>query len=249
MQNLFRRFEKCAVEYLLISGQASVIYGAATFSEDVDIWIRPTAQNIQRLTSALKLCRARVYKLTPPLDLRFFLYGHGFHFTIPSNSSEIYLDVMGKPPRTSSFSRALKRSKKIATTFGKIPVVSIEDLVEVKKTDRLADYDIISNLVRIRVEQEPKPSSRLLYWALGNTFRTSDLIWLLNTFTVKKLPKRKAVQLAKSANLDSCEIAIAAEITKLRQANIKYWRPVLNKLKQLRSDGRLLKEGTPVSNL
>src|SRR5690606_5914107 len=30
------------VEWLLISGQATILYGAATFSEDVDLWVKPT---------------------------------------------------------------------------------------------------------------------------------------------------------------------------------------------------------------
>ncbi len=70
MRNLFRSFDRLGVEYLLISGQASVLYGAANFSEDVDVWVRPTAANLGRLERALAGCRARVYTLTPPLSVR-----------------------------------------------------------------------------------------------------------------------------------------------------------------------------------
>jgi hypothetical protein len=45
MRRLFRSFEKARVR-LLISGPASILYGAATFSEDVDIWIDPTSREI-----------------------------------------------------------------------------------------------------------------------------------------------------------------------------------------------------------
>ena len=37
MRRLFRSFDRFGVEYLLISGQATILYGAATFSEDVEI--------------------------------------------------------------------------------------------------------------------------------------------------------------------------------------------------------------------
>jgi hypothetical protein len=37
MRNLFRSFDRFGVEYLLISGQASILYGAATFSEDIEL--------------------------------------------------------------------------------------------------------------------------------------------------------------------------------------------------------------------
>ena len=61
MRKLFSSFERAGLEYLLISGQATVLYGAATFSEDVDLWIRPTSANARRLLLALADRRARVH--------------------------------------------------------------------------------------------------------------------------------------------------------------------------------------------
>ena len=57
MRSLFRGFERFELEYLLISGQASILYGAATFSEDIDVWIRPSPANAARLLSALAACQ------------------------------------------------------------------------------------------------------------------------------------------------------------------------------------------------
>ncbi len=37
--NLFQSLIDRGVEYVLISGRATVLYGAATFSEDIDPWI------------------------------------------------------------------------------------------------------------------------------------------------------------------------------------------------------------------
>ena len=67
--NFFQSLERNGVEYLLISGQAAVLYGAATFSEDIDLWINPTGENRGRFLLALRDCRARYYKLTPPLTV------------------------------------------------------------------------------------------------------------------------------------------------------------------------------------
>ena len=83
MQRLFWSFERSGVDYLLISGQATVLYGAATFSEDVDLWVRPTLSNARRLLDALAERDARVHRLTPPLTLRNLRAGHGFHFIVP----------------------------------------------------------------------------------------------------------------------------------------------------------------------
>jgi hypothetical protein len=41
IKNFFQSLEAGGVEYLLISGQATVLYGAATFSEDIDLWVNP----------------------------------------------------------------------------------------------------------------------------------------------------------------------------------------------------------------
>ena len=43
--NFFQSLDRNRVEYLLISGQATVLYGAATFSEDIDLWVNPTETN------------------------------------------------------------------------------------------------------------------------------------------------------------------------------------------------------------
>jgi len=57
--NFFQNLEHHGVEYLLISGQATVLYGAATFSEDIDLWVNPTETNRSRFLSALRDSEAR----------------------------------------------------------------------------------------------------------------------------------------------------------------------------------------------
>jgi len=48
MRRLIRAFEASDLAYLLIGGQASIVYGAATFSEDVDVWIEPSCASSGR---------------------------------------------------------------------------------------------------------------------------------------------------------------------------------------------------------
>lgn len=117
MRNLYRSFERSGVEYLLISGQASVLYGAALFSEDIDIWLRPAAENVTRFLRALASCRATVHKLTPPMTVRNLRAGHGFHFIVPSGEGPVYLDVMGQPPRVGPFARARRRARIISCDY------------------------------------------------------------------------------------------------------------------------------------
>jgi len=236
MRSLFRSFERFGVEYLLISGQASVLYGAATFSEDIDIWLRPARPNLARLIKALASCRARVYKLTPPLEVRYLRAGHGFHFVVPSRPVPTYLDVLGQPPRVGSFVGCFRRSRFLETDWGRIPVVGIDDLVALKKTRRLYDYEVISNLVSVRLGQERAASRSLLRWAARNTFRAEDRVEYLE-------------RLGQVVSLGKCRRDIASELVRQQARDVSYWRRRIAELRRLRKAGRLLGEGTPVAHL
>ena len=236
MRNLFRSFERFGVDYLLISGQASILYGAATFSEDVDVWIRPSRANVRRTLSALASRRARVHKLTPPLEVRFLRAGHGFHFIIPGRPLPVYLDLMGSPPRVRPFAECRRRSRLLDTDWGRIPVVAIEDLIALKKTRRFNDYEVISNLVSVRLSETDRLSRRLLRWAARNTFRAEDRAMLLR-------------RLGEPISLARCRSDIAREVEKLQARDARYWRSRIAELRRLRRAGKLWAEGTPVSDL
>jgi hypothetical protein len=112
---------------LLISGQATILYGAATFSEDVDLWVDPKHENLERMKRALCASEASYYKLTPPLNRHFAERHHGFHFTIPDNpaTAVLYLDVMGCPPRVGRFDNAWQQRVVFETEWGALNTVSI----------------------------------------------------------------------------------------------------------------------------
>jgi hypothetical protein len=236
MRNLFRNFDRRGVEYLLISGQASILYGAATFSEDVDLWIRPDPANAGRLLGALAACRAKVYKLTPPLRLPYLGRGHGFHFTVPGRPQPVYLDILGRPPRVGSFRSCFRRARVMETGWGRLPVVSIEDLIALKETRRLYDYEVISNLVQVRLSREDSPSRGLLEWAARHTYRAEDRAEYL----------RRA---GRRASVAECRRRIAEEVRRLQARDAAYWRPIVRELRDLRRGGKLLGQGVPVADL
>jgi hypothetical protein len=236
MRSLFRSFERFGVEYLLVGGQASIAYGAATFSEDVDIWVRPESRNVRRLLKALAALRARVYKLTPPLTRAFLLAGHGFHFEVPGRPLPIYLDVLGRPPRVGPFGAARARARRMATGMGRLPIVSIEDLVALKLTRRLSDYEVISNLVLLRLDEEAAPDRAILKWAARHSFRAEDRRDILR-------------RLGATCTLAQCRRRIAAEVVALQARDTAYWRRRIGVLRRLRQADRLLPQGVPVARL
>jgi hypothetical protein len=233
MRKLFRCFERLRVEYLLISGQATVLYGAATFSEDVDLWIRPTARNASATLQALATIRARVHRLTPPMNVRNMKAGHGFHFIVPERPLDGYLDIMACPPRVSSFAAALRRARSLPTDWGVLPVVHPVDLVELKKTRRLADYDVITNLALLHLAEGP-PTAARLRWAAQNAFRAEERADLLT-----RLGERTTIQ--------RCARQIASQLTKLQARDRKYWSKVIDELREMRRARTLWPDGALVS--
>ena len=236
MRRLFHSFERAGLEYLLISGQATVLYGAATFSEDVDLWIRPTTANAQKLLIALADRRARVHKLTPPLTARNMRAGHGFHFVVPGRPLDTYLDIMACPPRVGAFGPARRRSRMIPTDWGLLPVVHPMDLVEIKKTRRLADFDIITNLALLYVEEKPNPGDAVLGWAAKNSFRPDERAAIL-------------ARLGRHRSIQQCARDIAKEVAALQSHDRAYWSKIIDELREMRHQGKLLPDGMPVSQL
>lgn len=137
------------------------------------------------------------------------------------------------------------------TAWGNLSVVSIEDLVELKKTRRLLDYEIISNLIRIRVNENKTPDQHLLNWALLNTFNAEDIIWMLKTFNPSKIPSRKPIRsaLGKPHGLRTTRRLIFEEIASLQGKDTEYWKPIIKELKTLRLLNRLLPEGRKIESL
>ncbi len=260
--NFFQSLERSGVEYLLISGQATVLYGAATFSEDIDLWINPTEENRGRLKVALQNCRACYYKLTPPLTLKNLQLGHGFHFTLPDgDAGEIFLDVMGNPPRAGSFADSLTTACLMETEWGAVRTIGIRPLVELKKTQRLEDYPIISKLALAWFDQpECAKGSGDFLWALQNIFTLPEL-----TMFFTEHPATVDIAIAHfnqevgqfGRQLFAGEVAESTErqvtdffqsrISELQLADRRYWRAIIRDLKELRSAGKLMPEGEKVA--
>lgn len=269
MRSFFRALEARRVAYLLISGQACVMYGAATFSEDFDIWVRPSARDLGRLVLALQDVRATIYKLTPPLRLDLLRRGHALHFAIPTGrSGPVFLDVMLRPPRVRGFAAALRRSTRLPTPWGDVPVVSMEDLVEIKKTRRPADYQAITTLARLRLEKAiasrapRRELRRVARWALENTFDVDALRLLFaqvpaDAASLARNSRRASIRtLARAWRGENAEIPapiedrverqMAEETLALQTADRRYWRPIVHELRELRRRGELLREGEAV---
>lgn len=262
MRSLFRAFDASRVRYLVISGQASVLYGGAFFTQDVDLWVEPSSANLQVLLEALTRLHARVYKLTPPLSVRNLRRGHGFHFLIPQRGSPpLYLDIMGQPPRVKGFARAWQRRVRMRTPWGVLPVVSIDELIELKKTNRPSDYEVITRLTMIELARAKRPTVRLIRWALERLFRFEDLWSIVERHAdlvrranppaaaqvlLRVQQQKREPSMAETTRVSSL---LARSAERLQQQGREYWLPRLQELRRLRASDALIPVGTPVATL
>lgn len=51
--DLLAEFAATGVEYVLVGGQAVALHGAPRFTKDADLWLRDTAENLERVRRAL----------------------------------------------------------------------------------------------------------------------------------------------------------------------------------------------------
>ena len=261
--NFFQSLDRNGVGYLLISGQATVLYGAATFSEDIDLWINPTEENRARFIAALREGQACYYKLTPQFTVEHLLHGHGFHFILPGGEAgEIYLDVMGNPPRAGSFAGSLATARRMETEWGMIHTIGIKPLVELKKTQRLEDYPIISKLALAWFDQpEGAKTAADFLWALQNIFTLPELAIFFTEHPAaadvateqfnRQVGEFGRQLLADGEVSESIERRVGelfqSRISELQLTDRQYWRDIIRQLKEMRSADRLMREGGNVS--
>jgi hypothetical protein len=259
IKSFFRSLETQRVNYLLISGQAAVLYGAAHFSEDIDLWVEPTVDNIKSFAEVLRIHSARYYKLTPKLEPNALNAGHGFHFTLPEeNGPEVYIDIMGRPPRVRDFPFAAAQSVLMDSEWGALRTVGIKDLVELKKTQRLQDYPVISRLA-LRYLEERAPEQTDLLWGLANLFTLDAAEELFARYpnaaevqgdeTATPLIRFGAALRRGEQNPELEKEAtqlMSTRMAELQQRDRLYWRDIIQQLRQLRANGGLVPEGTVV---
>lgn len=169
---------------------------------------------------------------------------------------------MGNPPRAGSFASSLATARRMETEWGQILTIGIKPLVELKKTQRLEDYPIISKLALAWFDQpEGAKTAGDFLWALQNIFTLPEL-----TVFFTEHPAAVAVAseqfnrevgefgrqlLAGGEVPESVERRVGelfqSRISELQLIDRQYWRDIIRRLKELRGAGELMPEGGSVS--
>ena len=231
--------QKHQVQALLMGGQACVFYGAAQFSKDIDFLILAEEENFEGLHAALGELNA-VRIAIPRFDPHLLDRGHAVHYRCKAAGVEsLRVDVMTKLRDLPDFSELWERRTTITESDGQeIHLLSVPDLVNAKKTQRLKDWPMISALVEGHYEQhasEPNPQ-RIDFWLRESRTedRLLDLAVRFPTEAAAILPARHLLSLAITPDLPRLREALDAEVRAEQEKDRIYWAPLKREMEEFR---------------
>lgn len=126
---VLRAFELSGLEYVLIGATAMGVHGLVRATEDVDLFVRATAENIERLRTALKAA----YDDDPHIDeiTAADLLGDYPAVRYYPPTGDLYFDVMTRLGEAASFDTVEAETKDISGT--RVRVATPQALYQLKK--------------------------------------------------------------------------------------------------------------------
>jgi hypothetical protein len=227
------------VRYLLMGGQACVLFGAAEFSRDTDVAVLAERENLSRLAAALNELQASCIAV-PPFAEEYLLRGHAVHFRCGHpEASSVRIDVMSVMRGVAPFEELWQRRTTLEGEGGlQIEVMALADLVQAKKTQRDKDWPMIRRLVEAhyaRHRENPNPE-QVRFWL--REARTAAIL----RETAQRYPDEVAATaglrplLSLAAARDDAGLADALdeEERRQREEDRVYWTPLRAELERLR---------------
>ena len=239
IRQVLSTIQKHQVQALLMGGQACVFYGAAQFSKDIDFLLLAQEENFEGLHAALEDLNA-VRIGIPPFDPRTLDRGHAVHYRCKAPGVEgLRVDVMTKLRDLPDFSVLWKRRTTITESDGReFHLLSVSDLVNAKKTQRLKDWPMISALVEGHYEQyasEPN-THRIDFWLRESRTedRLLDLAVRFPSEAAAMVGTRPLLSLAITPDLPRLREALDAEVRAEQEKDRVYWAPLKREMEEFR---------------
>ncbi len=240
----FRQSEKLFAQYLAMGGSLDPDPDPTSPFYDPNEW-RPgaaylaDADNFQRLQQALLALKARRIAV-PPFYPEALARGHAVHFRCAATGVEdLRIDVMTRLRDVPAFSALWERRTVIADeSGGEFHLLSIPDLVEAKKTQRMKDWPIIELLVAIHYrENGTKPCPKWIVFWLRQGRSPELLSELVQRFTEQARAQsmnRPLLCLAISGETEALREALDAEVRAEQAKDRAYWAPLKAELEAFR---------------
>jgi hypothetical protein len=152
---LLEAFVRHGVEFVAVGGFAALLYGAERTTKDIDLCVRWSNDNLERVAAALRELRARLKVesyVEVPIDAA--LLGRMEVATWRTRSGDV--DVLLGIPRDAKwklvrYEELRERGTVIAIGELAIPIAALDDIIRSKEiADRPADREALPELRRLR---------------------------------------------------------------------------------------------------
>ncbi|MBI4871575.1 MAG: hypothetical protein HY814_08405 [Candidatus Riflebacteria bacterium] len=231
------------VAFLLMGGQACIGYGAAEFSRDLDVVVLGARPNLAALEKALSALEAELVYV-PPLSAQVLERGHACHFRCQAEGlGGLRLDVMARLRGVDAFPGLwLRRNELNVPGVGLVPLLSVEDLVKAKKTQRDKDWPMIRRLVEADVYRAgPQVSTEKVSFWLSEGRTCELLLELARRFPEEARAvagRRPAIEAAVRGDATAVARLLLEEQESERELDRRYWEPLKQELERWRHAGR-----------
>lgn len=127
-QEFIEALNAAAVEYILVGGYAVVLHGYSRTTGDIDLWVKPTSSNYQRLVKAFRQFGMPVFDVTEEKFLTTKDYDV-FSFGVPPAAIDLMTLVKGL-----SFDEAYANSSVYEFEDLSIRLIQYHDLLKAKRS-------------------------------------------------------------------------------------------------------------------
>ncbi len=130
LARICRALNDAGARYVLIGGFAVIAHGAGRTTQDVDLLVDDSPENVGRVTQALSILADRAAADVAPDDVR--------NFTVVRIADEIVVDLMGRACGV-TYADAIADAETFEIGGVDVPVASKRTLIRTKDTVRPSD--------------------------------------------------------------------------------------------------------------
>ena len=135
-----------SAKYLIIGGHACILHGLVRTTEDVDILVEDSEENLKKVIAALSEMKGGAAKELTPRDL--------LENVVVKIADEVEVDVSRSAWRI-SFNNAIDSALHVEIDGVDVPYVDLKTLIATKETPREQDRADIVGLKRLLRQQPP----------------------------------------------------------------------------------------------
>lgn len=163
-ERVFRQLNKCRVKYLVAGGVAVNLYGVPRFTNDLDILIDFSKNNVLKLGKAMKACG---FSPKVPVKLEDLSKAETRKDWIEKRNMKVFSFCDLEPPHQLvdililakiDFKTAYAKRTEMKAGDVTVPLVSLKDLIKLKKNagrkQDMGDLEMLRKILRVKQREK-----------------------------------------------------------------------------------------------